>query len=184
MPYLPREERRRSIIEAAARVIASDGVAAVNTRTVSEFLGGSPGQVHHHFASIDLLIAEAWKRYAEEEVREFLTHVAHMDRADKLREFFADILLEGSDGGASLARWAEASAHAYARAPFEPAFIETLELMIEVLQECLGRASRDTAAGLLATSLGLAGLPANAPGKLRFSRAAVMSAAIADALSR
>ncbi|MDR6867404.1 AcrR family transcriptional regulator [Microbacterium resistens] len=182
MSYLPREERRRSIIDAAARVIASDGISAVNSRTVSGVLGGSPGQIHHHFASIDQLISEAWKRYAKNEVRDFRTHVARMDREDALREFFADVL-DDPRGGTSLARWAEASTQARIRAGFAPAFIETLEILIEVLEGCLGHTSRDTAAGLLTMALGFAGLPPGAPEKLKFSGATVMSSAIADAIS-
>nr|WP_198526210.1 TetR family transcriptional regulator [Cellulosimicrobium sp. MM] len=51
MAYLPRAERRDSIVAAAAAVVRRDGLGAVTARVVADELGGSPGQIHHHFAS-------------------------------------------------------------------------------------------------------------------------------------
>ncbi|TRC37803.1 TetR family transcriptional regulator, partial [Mannheimia haemolytica] len=67
MAYLARAERRRSIVEAAAAIVAKEGLSAVTARTVAEQLGGSQGQIHHHFSSTDELAAEAWRQYSASE---------------------------------------------------------------------------------------------------------------------
>lgn len=61
MTYMNREDRRTSIIEAAADIMLKDGIAAATVRGVARTLDASPGQIHHHFASADALRAEAFR---------------------------------------------------------------------------------------------------------------------------
>nr|WP_319515418.1 TetR family transcriptional regulator [uncultured Cohaesibacter sp.] len=66
MSYLPKEQRRSEIIEAAIDVIQHQGLAAATVRNVAKATDSSPGQIHHHFESADALRAEAllclWQR--------------------------------------------------------------------------------------------------------------------------
>ncbi len=63
-PTLPRgEKRRRSILEATLRVIASGGVEAVTHRRVAAEAGVSRGTTTYHFASRDEIVLEAFRHY-------------------------------------------------------------------------------------------------------------------------
>jgi TetR/AcrR family transcriptional repressor of bet genes len=54
------EDRRQSLIEAAARVLASRGAAGASVRTICAEAGVSPGLLRHYFDGIDALIAETY----------------------------------------------------------------------------------------------------------------------------
>lgn len=77
MTYLPKEQRRAEIIDAAMAVIDREGIAAATVRRVAQSLGASPGQIHHHFKSADALRAEAflslWHRTIEEYMKQVTT---------------------------------------------------------------------------------------------------------------
>ncbi len=61
---LPRgEQRRRSLLEAALRVIARGGVEAVTHRRVAAEAGVSHGAVTYHFTSRDDIILQAFHYY-------------------------------------------------------------------------------------------------------------------------
>ncbi|WP_408895893.1 TetR/AcrR family transcriptional regulator [Nocardioides sp. R1-1] len=163
MTYLPRAERRRSIVEAAAAVVARDGLGAVTARAVADELGGSPGQIHHHFTSTDQLAADAWRHYAELEIEAYREAVAGLDARAALTDFFGDLLGEGAAQGKALARWAEAGAHAQLRPLVGASYLGTLALLTDVLTAVLspGHAdparARDAAGRLLMLGVGLAG---------------------------
>ena len=77
MSYLPKEQRRSEIIEAAIEVIQQQGLAAATVRNVAKATESSPGQIHHHFESADALRAEAllclWQRMKIEFVSQIQT---------------------------------------------------------------------------------------------------------------
>lgn len=54
------DARRQSLIEAAARVLARQGVAGTSVRAIAVEAGVSPGLVGHYFAGIDALIAATY----------------------------------------------------------------------------------------------------------------------------
>ncbi|MDF9877327.1 TetR/AcrR family transcriptional regulator [Cellulosimicrobium cellulans] len=180
MAYLPRAERRDSIVAAAAAVVRRDGLGAVTARVVADELGGSPGQIHHHFASTDELVAEAWRRYADVEIVRFEDAARGRTARAALELFFEDLLGTAGDGQA-LARWAEAGAHAQLRPVVARAYVETLGLLTDVLAGALGDrgdARRREAAGrLLMVGVGLAGLT-RVGGEQVVPPAAVMRSAI------
>ncbi|MBF6259627.1 TetR family transcriptional regulator [Nocardia farcinica] len=164
MAYLTRAQRRRSIVGAAAAVVARAGLGAVTARAVAEELGGSPGQIHHHFASTDELAAEGWRHYATAEIESYEQAAAGLDTHAALTLFFAD-LVEDTDGdGRALARWAEAGAHAQLRPAVAAAYLDTLARLTDVLATVLAGTHPDpgharAAAGrLLMLGVGLAGL--------------------------
>lgn len=163
MAYLTRSERRRSILEAAAAVVAREGLSSVTTRIVAEELEGSPGQIHHHFSSTDELAAEAWHHYALAEVEAFRNEIIGLDPHAALALFFSDLLSDDNDGGAALSRWAEAGAHAQLRPLVGTRYLETLALLINVLTSVLStehtdeREAHKAAGRLLMLGVGLAG---------------------------
>lgn len=162
MAYLARGERRRSIIEAGAAIVARDGLGAVTARAVAEEIGGSQGQIHHHFGSTDELAAQAWRQYAESEISAFGDAVTGLEPVAALTNFFADLL--GEADGHAMARWAEAAAHAQLRTTIAESYVESLGRLTEVLASVLGRGglaveqARDAAGRLLMVGVGLAGL--------------------------
>ncbi|MGO4202205.1 TetR family transcriptional regulator [Rhodococcus sp. TAF43] len=162
MAYLARTERRRSIVDAAATVVARDGLSAVTARTVAEELGGSPGQIHHHFTSTDELVAEAWRQYAAREIEAYGAEVSGLEPLEALTNFFQDLL--GEKDGQAMARWAEAAAHAQLRKPVADSYVESLARLTDVLASVLVRRdldvarAREAAGRLLMLAVGLAGI--------------------------
>lgn len=73
------EQRRRSLLEAALRVIARAGVEAVTHRRVAAEAGVSHGATTYHFESRDDIILQAFRYY----IRVVATHLdAAMDGLD------------------------------------------------------------------------------------------------------
>lgn len=164
MAYLARSERRTSIVEAAAAVVARDGLSAVTARNVADELGGSQGQIHHHFSSTDELAAEAWRHYALREIEAYEREVVDLDRTAALALFFDDLVGDSSGDGRALARWAEAGAHAQLRAEVAVSYIESLAQLTDVLAAVLSGGiadaaqAREAAGRLLMLGVGLAGI--------------------------
>ncbi|MCR1783377.1 TetR family transcriptional regulator [Nocardioides carbamazepini] len=163
MSYLARAARRQSIVDAAAAVVARDGLSAVTARVVAEELRGSPGQIHHHFASTDELAAEAWRHYARAEIETYRHEITGLAAGAALALFFADLVGEEGQEGTALDRWAEAGAHAQLRPLVGASYLETLADLTDVLAAVLAavhpdRAQARQAAGrLLMLGVGLAG---------------------------
>jgi TetR/AcrR family transcriptional regulator, regulator of biofilm formation and stress response len=61
-------ERRQALVEAAARVIAREGVAAASTRAITAEAGMSLASFHYVFPSRDALLAEVIERALEREI--------------------------------------------------------------------------------------------------------------------
>lgn len=59
MVYMSRQDRRCAILDAAVSLVRREGLSAATVRGVAQILGCSPGQIHHHFPSADVLRAEA-----------------------------------------------------------------------------------------------------------------------------
>ncbi|MDZ4307655.1 TetR family transcriptional regulator C-terminal domain-containing protein [Allopontixanthobacter sp.] len=55
------DERRQSLIEATARVLASKGAAGVSVRAICAEAGVSPGLLRHYFAGVSEAIAETYR---------------------------------------------------------------------------------------------------------------------------
>lgn len=164
MVYLARAERRRSIVEAAAAVVARDGLGAVTARAVAEELGGSQGQIHHHFASTDELAAEAWRRYAVQQIEAYECEACSLDPAAALELFFGDLLADANGDGRALTRWAEAGAQSQLRSAVAAGYVESLAQLTDVLTAVLSggtgdsEGAREAAGRLLMLGVGLAGI--------------------------
>ena len=55
------DERRHSLIEACARVLADRGAAGVSVRAICAEAGVSPGLLRHYFGGISEAIAETYR---------------------------------------------------------------------------------------------------------------------------
>ena len=108
MSYLPKEQRRSEIIEAAIDVIQHQGLAAATVRNVAKATASSPGQIHHHFESADTLRAEAllclWQRMKIELLSQIKTTspletlianmggCVHKEQKDTYSQLYKDLL--------------------------------------------------------------------------------------------
>ncbi|ANI31015.1 TetR family transcriptional regulator [Yersinia entomophaga] len=71
MAYLNREERHSSILNAAVRVAMAEGMAATTVRRVANEAEVAVGQVHHHFASVSQLRADAFLLLVQQSLATF-----------------------------------------------------------------------------------------------------------------
>lgn len=88
MPRMSPEERREAIVAATLRVMRRQGIGGTTVRDVAAELGTSSGLIHHYFASMDDLIAEAFARVAGHDLaatRESLSRAR--DAVERLRLF-------------------------------------------------------------------------------------------------
>lgn len=63
MSYLPKEEKRKAILDATLSLVVSGGFASVTARKVAQQMGAATGTIHHHFSSLSELKSEVL-RYA------------------------------------------------------------------------------------------------------------------------
>lgn len=90
MAYLPKAERRRSIIEATIELMLDAGVSAATVRAIATAMGVSPGQIHHCFDSIDELRAEAFRTLSDRVRAAVLAERAHLLPLDRVRAAVLD----------------------------------------------------------------------------------------------
>ncbi|MDE2411238.1 MAG: TetR family transcriptional regulator C-terminal domain-containing protein [Sphingomonadales bacterium] len=95
------------MIEAAARVLARDGVAGTSVRAIALEAGVSPGLVNHYFAGIDALVAETYA-HVEARVAEAIDaalDVAGTDPRARLDAFVTASFAPPVASGELLATW-------------------------------------------------------------------------------
>jgi len=160
MAYLPREQRRVAIIDAAVRVARRSGLSAVTARTVASELAGSPGLIHQHFASMPDLQAAAWESYVAGQAATFADAVAH--GADPLHDFFANHV--DAEHASELGLWADAWAHALRTPAFAVAFTQSLDIVVEALLAAAPDMHPDEARRSTLLAIALAGMQRIAPG--------------------
>ena len=109
---LPPERRRDAIVDAALAVARRKGLGATTVRDVAAEMGTSSGLIHHYFASMDLVLAAAFERVADADLR--VTQAALGDAGDPaegLRRFFGSYARVDADQAFQLwlDAWAEAA---------------------------------------------------------------------------
>lgn len=83
-------DRREAILEATLRVLVRKGMAATTVRDVAQEMGTSSGLIHHYFASMDELLAQAFERSAGQDLEATRAAMAEgADPVEALRIFFA-----------------------------------------------------------------------------------------------
>lgn len=90
MSYLPKEQRRAQIVEAAVALLAKEGLSAVTVRGVAACMDASPGQIHHHFASADALRAEALRAFGSRSLRRVMQKTADWPPGERVLALLAD----------------------------------------------------------------------------------------------
>lgn len=111
MARMSPDERRAAIVAATRTVMARRGIASTTVRDVAAELGTSSGLIHHYYASMDELLAEAFEQVARADLVEVRAAIARgADPVAKLTIFF-DTYDRDEDSGMQiwLDAWAEAS---------------------------------------------------------------------------
>ena len=111
MARMSPDDRRSAIVTAARTVMERRGIAATTVRDVAAELGTSSGLIHHYYASMDDLLAEAFEQAAREDLEDTLSAIAdESDPEGQLAAFF-DTYNRSDDSGMQLwlDAWAEAS---------------------------------------------------------------------------
>ncbi|WP_042543746.1 TetR/AcrR family transcriptional regulator [Leucobacter komagatae] len=160
MAYLPRPERRASIVEATVRVMRAEGLEGVSARSVAAEVGGSPGLIHQHFPSVPDLVATAWREYVAESLVGFESAVRG-EGSDPLREFFGNHLDPEQD--AEVALWVSAWAHALRSPEFGAVFADTLAELTRALRAASPDLSEAAAERTVLLGVALAGMQRIAP---------------------
>lgn len=111
MPRMTPTDRREAIVDATLKVMLRKGMAATTVRDVAQEMGTSSGLIHHYYASMDELLAEAFDRAASQDLdvtREAMA--AGMDPVESLRIFFGTYARADQDWAFQLwlDAWAEA----------------------------------------------------------------------------
>jgi AcrR family transcriptional regulator len=105
-------DRREAIVAATLTVLQRQGIAATTVRDVASVLGTSSGLIHHYYASMDDLVAEAFERTARADLAETVAAVAAGPTPlARLRLFFDTYARADGDAGMQvwLDAWAEAA---------------------------------------------------------------------------
>jgi AcrR family transcriptional regulator len=106
------EHRREAIVAAALAVARRKGLASTTVRDVAAEMGASSGLVHHYFAHMDDVLAAAFERVAEEDLRQAAGSMAATPYpAEALVRFFRAYAPTEADPAFQLwlDAWAEAS---------------------------------------------------------------------------
>lgn len=138
MARLAPEDRRNAIVEAALAVARRKGLATTTVRDVAAQMGTSSGLVHHYFASMDDVLAEAFARAARLDLDKVTAAVEDAgDALNALRAFFACYAPEESDWTFQL--WLDAWSEAARR----PALRETSARLNVAWQQLLAGVLRE-----------------------------------------
>lgn len=112
------DDRRAAIVAATRAVMARRGIAGTTVRDVAAELGVSSGLIHHYYASMDELLAEAFEEEARADLAEVLAAVeSGGDPVERLAIFFDtyDRGVRDSSGDHGMQIWLDAWAEAARR---------------------------------------------------------------------
>ena len=136
-------------MDAAVRVILRKGIAAATVRDVAAEMGTSSGLIHHYFASMDDLLAEAFEQVAAADLvrsRAAIDEVGGTDAVARLAVFFATY--NRADEAWSMQVWLDAWGEAARR----PALQRTSRRLNEAWQSLVADLIRSGIAdGLMAS---------------------------------
>jgi len=113
MARMSPDERRAAIVDAALAVMQRRGIAATTVRDVAAEMGTSSGLVHHYYASMDDLLADAFQRAAGDDLRSTRAALTAADPVGRLSEFLASY--SRGDDDTTMQLWLDAWADAVRR---------------------------------------------------------------------
>lgn len=131
------EERREAIIDATARVMVRQGIAATTVRDVAAEMGTSSGLIHHYFASMDQLLADAFERVASADfARTVAAGSEGRSATERLARFIASYNGVGEDWAMQLwlDAWAEAARRPALQRTSRRLNVEWQKLVAELLR--------------------------------------------------
>ncbi|MCZ3387284.1 MAG: TetR family transcriptional regulator C-terminal domain-containing protein [Actinomycetia bacterium] len=138
MARMTPEQRRAAIVDATLRVMIRQGIAASTARDVAAEMGTSSGLIHHYFASMDDLLAEAFDRVASDDLARTVAALdASSEPVERLAIFFAFYIRADEDWGMQL--WLDAWSEAARR----PALQQTSRRLNEAWQSLVADLIRD-----------------------------------------
>ena len=112
MKRMPPDQRREAIVAAALDVAVRKGLASTTVRDVAAEMGTSSGLIHHYFDSMDEVLASAFERVAEQDLRASqVAMAAAPSPIEALRRFFRTYTPADKDWAFQLwlDAWAEAA---------------------------------------------------------------------------
>ncbi len=112
MKRMPPDQRREAIVAAALDVAVRKGLASTTVRDVAAEMGTSSGLIHHYFDSMDEVLAAAFERVAEQDLRASQAAMAAAPSpVEALRRFFRTYTPADKDWAFQLwlDAWAEAA---------------------------------------------------------------------------
>jgi AcrR family transcriptional regulator len=128
------QQRRTAIVDATVVVMLARGIAATTVRDVAAQMGTSSGLIHHYFASMDELLAEAFDRVASHDLARSAAAINEVsDPVRRLAVFFATY--NRADEQWSMQVWLDAWAEAARR----PALQRTSRRLNEEWQGLVAR---------------------------------------------
>jgi AcrR family transcriptional regulator len=107
------DQRRTAIVDAALVVMQRRGIAATTVRDVAAEMGTSSGLVHHYYASMDDLLADAFERAAGDDLLAVRAALVGPGPMDRLEQFLASF--SRGDDDAAMQLWLDAWADAARR---------------------------------------------------------------------
>lgn len=84
MSYMPKDERRAAILNAAIKVALNDGFMNMTVRKVSAELGAATGIIHHHFSSTAELRREVFRQFTLQDYRDVCHRIIGMSPPEQL----------------------------------------------------------------------------------------------------
>lgn len=137
MARMSPDQRRTAIVDAALVVMQRRGIAATTVRDVAAEMGTSSGLVHHYYASMDDLLAEAFERAAGDDLRAVRAALVGPGPMDRLQQFLASY--SRGDDNVAMQLWLDAWADAVRR----PALQQTSRRLNEEWHALLVELIRD-----------------------------------------
>lgn len=102
-----RDERRRTIGAAVARIAAEHGVSAVSLRSVASESGASMGQIQHHFATVTTLLQVTLEQVVETLDRHIASGVGDAEGQEVLKQHTLALLADDAEVTLALRAYAQ-----------------------------------------------------------------------------
>ncbi|MDD7908728.1 TetR family transcriptional regulator [Pseudovibrio exalbescens] len=97
MSYMPKEERRRAILEATIKLAGENGFAGLTARAIAKELGAATGLLHHHFSSLTELKCAAFQYSNEKGFNKLVAEAEELTPKAAIRKLLASYPEHGEE---------------------------------------------------------------------------------------
>jgi AcrR family transcriptional regulator len=80
----PPEIRRQEIVDTLIELAATRGFESITVRDLADAAGVTPGLIHHYFAGMDALLADAFDQWASQRQDQLWAELEHLPPTDQL----------------------------------------------------------------------------------------------------